>query len=123
MDISALTFVDVPAAVELSRRAGWNQIPADWNRLIKLWPDDVFAGRIDGRLVATGTLATFDCAGEPGSAVSWIGMILVEEGYRGRRFGGCILDALLQRAREREVQSVALDATDAGRAVYLKRGF
>ncbi len=117
LQIDALTSADIHAALGLSSQAVWNQIESDWSRLIELNPQACLAGRLDGRIVATATLACFD----PRSA--WVGMVLVDVECRGQGFGGQIMDAILARAKELGIDSVGLDATDAGRPIYAKRGF
>ncbi|HZK80536.1 MAG TPA: GNAT family N-acetyltransferase, partial [Humisphaera sp.] len=117
MKIDRLTEHDLPAALRLSTQAGWNQLEADWRRLITLWPQGCFAGRKDGKLIATATLATY------GQSLGWIGMVLVDERHRGHGFGGALLAAALLAAKELGVQTVGLDATDLGWPVYLRRGF
>ena len=64
--------------------AGWNQLAADWRRLLTLWPATCLAGCLGDRLVATATLALF-------GPVGWIGMILVEQSQRRQGYGGEIL--------------------------------
>ena len=113
--IDALRPDDLPAAVALSTQAGWNQVPEDWKRVLALSPDGCFAGRLDGRLVATATSAA------PAPGLQWIGMVLVDQACRGRGFGTLLLDRALAHARRAEV--VGLDATDLGRPLYLKMGF
>lgn len=117
LTIRPLTERDLEAALRLSTQAGWNQLEADWRRLIALWPEGCLAGCVEGRVVATGTLATF------GHAIGWLGMVLVDESQRGKGHGGAIFDALLQLADRRGISRLGLDATDLGRPVYLKRGF
>jgi GNAT superfamily N-acetyltransferase len=111
---------DVPAALRLSTQAGWNQLDADWLRLIRLWPDYCLAGRFDGQLVATATLAVYPADVGP---IGWIGMILVDESHRRRGFAAGMLDALLKVAERASVALLGLDATDLGRPVYVKKGF
>jgi hypothetical protein len=78
IEVRPLESTDIPGALRLSTQAGWNQIDADWRRLIRLWPDGCLGGwRDDGTLVATATLATFD------RSVGWVGMVLVDESCRG----------------------------------------
>jgi len=117
MTIDLLTESDLPAALRLSTQAGWNQLEIDWHRLLTLWPETCFAGRVNGQLIATSTLATY------ATDVGWIGMVLVDEAHRGQGHGGEILDAAIHSARQRGIQTIGLDATDLGRPVYLKRGF
>jgi GNAT superfamily N-acetyltransferase len=117
LDIRPLTLADIPAALRLSTQAGWNQIDADWRRLIDLWPESCLGGWHDGQLVATATLATY------GKELGWVGMVLVDEACRGRGFGGMIFDAILAKGDELGIRCLGLDATDLGRPVYKKRGF
>lgn len=111
--MDALTLDEIPAALALSTQAGWNQTPEDWRRLLALSPDGCFAGRLDGRLVATATSAS------PAPGIRWIGMVLVDESCRGQGLG----TRMLERALERTDGIVGLDATDLGRPLYLKLGF
>jgi predicted GNAT family acetyltransferase len=59
-------------------RAGWNQTPEDWRRLIELEPFGCFGFVADERLVATTTLLTYH------SDMAWIGMVLTHSDYRRR---------------------------------------
>lgn len=117
LEIRQLSPADVPHALRLSTQAGWNQLPADWQRLLGLWPDTCLAGWKDGRLVATATLATYE------RSIGWVGMVLVDEQCRRRGFGGAMLDAVIGLGEARGIAALALDASDEGRPVYLKRGF
>ena len=117
IDIRPLTLSEIPAAMRLSTQAGWNQIDADWRRLIRLWPELCLGGWRDGQLVATATLATF------GGWIGWVGMVLVDETCRGQGLGGTIMDAILAAGDRVGIGLLGLDATDLGQPVYLKRGF
>ena len=113
--VSRLEPRDVAAALRLSTQAGWNQLEADWLRLMSLRPDGCFAVRDgDGSVIATSTLASF-------GGVAWVGMVLVEESQRGRGIGGAVLRAAL--AAGATLDAVGLDATDLGMPVYAKHGF
>jgi GNAT superfamily N-acetyltransferase len=108
---------DLDAGLRLSTQADWNQIAADWRRVYDLCPDGFFAGRVDGRVVATGCVATY------GRAAAWIGLILVDEACRGQGYGAAMFARTIERARELVGDAVGLDASDFGRPVYLKKGF
>lgn len=116
LTLRPLMDADIPAALRLSTQAGWNQLEADWLRLLTLWPAGCLVGSVDGRVVATGSVATF-------GPVGWLGMVLVDESQRGKGHGGAIFDALLQLGERNNIPRLGLDATDLGRPVYLKRGF
>lgn len=108
---------DLAAGLRLSTQAGWNQVAADWQRVYDLCPGAFFAGRLDGRVVATA------CAAAYGTAAAWIGLILVDEEMRGRGYGGIMFDRAMDHAREMVGDAVGLDASSFGRPVYMKKGF
>jgi GNAT superfamily N-acetyltransferase len=115
--VDALRSGDLEGALRLSTQAGWNQLAADWERMLALSPDGCLAGRMDGRLVATATVASF------GPTAHWIGMVLVDESMRGQGLGSTMFAKVIQLARTRGGDAIGLDATDLGRPVYLKQGF
>jgi GNAT superfamily N-acetyltransferase len=115
--IRLLTTADVPAALELSAAAGWNQTPADWERMIGLEPSGCFGVQEDGRLVATTTLLTY------GRELAWVGMVLTHSEYQRRGYAGQLVTAALELAAARGVRCVKLDATDQGQPLYARLGF
>jgi GNAT superfamily N-acetyltransferase len=108
---------DLGEGLRLSTQAGWNQVAADWKRVLDLCPDGAYAGRLDGRVVATASVASF------GNDAVWIGLILVDEALRGRGYGAAMFSRAIDRAREIAGEAVGLDASPLGRPVYLKQGF
>lgn len=108
---------DIDRALELSTGAGWNQTSEDWRRLLDLQPDGCFGIECDGRLAATATLL---CHGQD---LAWIGMVLTHPDYQRRGYARRLLEATLCKADELGVRGVKLDATDAGRPLYLSLGF
>lgn len=117
MDVRKLTEADVGAALGLSMQAGWNQLAADWERLISLVPERCYAGWVDGNLVATTTAVTYD------EELAWIGMVLVDEAHRRQGYGTHLLEHALDAARTDVTAGVGLDATDQGRPLYRQHGF
>jgi GNAT superfamily N-acetyltransferase len=116
LQISPLEERDLADALGLSTQAGWNQTQDDWRTL--LWfAGTCLAGRIDGQVVATGTIKFNGNCG-------WIGMLLVEQRYRGRGYGSRMFDVLLKVADEMQKYLwLGLDATELGKPIYQKRGF
>lgn len=108
---------DLPAALELSEQAGWNQTADDWRMLIDLAPEGCLAIEVDGELAATTTLLCY------GLRLAWIGMVLTKKSYRGRGFARRLLTRALSLADEMAIETVKLDATDQGRPLYEKMGF
>lgn len=112
-----LTSKNVPAALELSTAAGWNQTAADWRRLLELEPDGCFGIESDGRLAATATLLSY------GTRLAWVGMVLTHSDYQRRGFARQLVKATLDVADERGIECVKLDATDQGHPLYAELGF
>jgi len=108
---------DVPAALELSEEAGWNQTVDDWRMLIDLAPEGCLAIEVDGELATTTTLLCY------GRRLAWIGMVLTKQSYRGRGFARRLLTQALALADRTAIETVKLDATDQGRPLYEKMGF
>ena len=112
-----LTIPDVPAALELSEQAGWNQTAEDWRMLIDLAPEGCLAIEVDGELAATTTLLCY------GRRLAWIGMVLTKKPYRRRGFARRLLTQALNLADQKAIETVKLDATDQGQPLYEKMGF
>ncbi len=112
-----LTVSDIPAAIDLSTEAGWNQTAEDWRMLIELSPQGCLAIEIGGEIVSTATLTCY------GTKLAWIGMVLTRIKFRGRGFAMRLLNETLRLADEWGIESVKLDATDLGQPLYEKLGF
>jgi predicted GNAT family acetyltransferase len=108
---------DVPAVMQLSTEAGWNQTNEDWKMLIQLSPDGCLALEADGQIVSTATLLCY------GRRLAWIGMVLTKISHRGRGFARRLLTEVLLLADRMDIETVKLDATDQGRPLYEKLGF
>jgi GNAT superfamily N-acetyltransferase len=108
---------DIPAALELCRVAGWNQMDADWARFIEYEPDGCFVAEIDGQLVGTVTTTCY------GTDLAWIGMMLVHEDFRRRGIASDLINKSLDYLRGRQVRCIKLDATPTGLEVYRRLGF
>ncbi|MBN1417781.1 MAG: GNAT family N-acetyltransferase [Planctomycetes bacterium] len=108
---------DIPFGLTLRELAGWNQTEADWRAYLTYEPTGCFIAEADGR--PAGTVTTIDYEGR----VGWIGMLLVHPDLRGRGIGTALLERAAGHLSDRRVPSIKLDATPAGRAVYLRRGF
>jgi GNAT superfamily N-acetyltransferase len=120
MKIRPLTEQDIDAGVALSTQASWNHAAADWRRLIALWPGQCLGGEIEGGLVASGTLATYE---SDRGRIGWVGLILVDQRHRRQGLGTRMMQAILDLASERGVATVGLDASDQGEPIYQRLGF
>jgi len=115
--IRTLTVDDVPAAVQLSTLAGWNQTARDWRLLLDLSPDGCFAVEAGGRVVATASLLGY------GNRLGWIGMVLTHPEYRHRGFAKRLFCCVLDHADSRGIRTLKLDATDQGQPLYESYSF
>src|SRR5215475_4100524 len=117
MELRTLTTADIPAAVELSTGAGWNQTAADWLALLNDSPEGCLGIECDGRLAATTTVVCYE------KRLAWIGMVLTHPDYRRRGFARKLVSEAIGIAHDRGVYTVKLDATDLGRPLYKELGF
>lgn len=107
---------DIEAGLALCRSAGWNQLENDWNLFLELAPEGSRVA-IDDHGKVVGTVATINYE----DRFSWIGMVLVDPGKKRQGIGTQLLLEALRILERRE--TIKLDATPAGREVYLKLGF
>ncbi|MFP6696861.1 MAG: GNAT family N-acetyltransferase [Alphaproteobacteria bacterium] len=110
---SSLTAADLDGAVALNAEAGWNQTAADW--LFMLQQGEGMGVRQDG-LIATSMLLP------QGNRFAWIAMILVTARWQRRGLASELMRLCITHADELGLVA-GLDATEAGRQVYLPLGF
>lgn len=117
-DIVELGEADIADALALSMAAHWNQNAADWATMLRLGRGWGLRLRGEGgrEVLAASTLAL------PYDGFAWISMVLVLPGQRGRGLAARLLRHALAWLAARGLTAV-LDATPAGRPVYLKEGF
>jgi GNAT superfamily N-acetyltransferase len=116
LSLRLMNDADVPLGMRLKSQAGWNQIEADWRRMLAMQPDGCFVAEWNG--VPAGTVATciFD-------SVAWIAMMLVDEPLRGKGIGRALMEQALAFLDSRHMRTVRLDATPLGQPLYEKLGF
>jgi len=110
-----MTGADLEACMALKALAGWNQRREDWELFLRFHPGGCFVACEGDRLVGTATCIDYD------GRFSWIGMVLVHPDRRRRGIGSLLMQAVL--AALSRCETVKLDATPAGREVYLRLGF
>ena len=112
---SPLTEAELGDADALVREAGWNQVAADWRIFLDL--GTVYAVRNrDGRVVATAATLPH------GGRFAWISMVLVAGAYRRQGLARRLLRRCIDDLTAAGLVPV-LDATPAGRMVYVALGF
>ncbi|HET9735508.1 MAG TPA: GNAT family N-acetyltransferase [Burkholderiales bacterium] len=100
--------------VALSKSANWNQNEADWRLMLAI-------GRGWGITLADGTLAASTVV-LPYGGFAWVSMVLVLPEQRRQGFATRLLRAALANLEARGLTPI-LDATPAGREVYVQEGF
>jgi predicted GNAT family acetyltransferase len=103
--------------MRLKELAGWNQTAADWQRFLERSPHGCFVAEVDGQVCGTVATIPFD------DRFAWIGMVLVDPGYRGRGFGTTLLEKAIDYLDELNLSALKLDATPQGKPLYEKLGF
>ena len=116
LHIRVMNLDDVPLGCRLNGAAGWNQLPADWQRLLALEPAGCFVAEWDGQPVGTTCVTRFD-------TIAWISMVLVDAAHRGRGIGTQLMRHAIAWLDQCGARTVRLDATALGRPVYEKLGF
>lgn len=112
---SPLAPAELADAEALVREAGWNQTAADWRIFLDF--GSVYAVRNSaGRVVATAATLPY------GGRFAWISMVLVASEYRRQGLARRLLSRCVDDLKSAGLVPV-LDATPAGRSVYLNLGF
>ena len=114
-DVRLMEAGDIPSGLALCRAAGWNQLAADWAVFLEYSKGGAKVILHDGQVAGTVTAVDYQ------RRFGWIGMVLVEEHLRNRGIGTQLMSLALEHLRATE--TVKLDATPAGRRVYLPLGF
>lgn len=110
-----MKFEDIAAGLSLCRAAKWNQLARDWEVFLNLNPDACCVAAAEDKVVGTVTTISFQ------NFFSWMGMVLVDPAWQGQGIGMQLLKEALQILHNQE--TIKLDATPAGREVYLKFNF
>jgi ribosomal protein S18 acetylase RimI-like enzyme len=98
----------------LSTSAHWNQNEADWRLMLGI-------GHGWGISLADGTLAASTIV-LPYGSFAWVSMVLVLPEHRRKGYATQLLRVALGDLKNRELTPI-LDATPAGREVYVQEGF
>lgn len=114
--VRPFTSADLAFGMRLKDAAGWNQVEADWRRLLAIDPLGAFLAEGDGGPVGTVFCVRF-------GTVAWVAMMLVDEARRGQGIGRRLMEEALTFADASGVLSVRLDATPMGQPLYQSLGF
>ena len=114
LEIGLLTPDDLGDADALVKEAGWNQVEADWRIFLDL--GKVYAIRDGGKVIATAAALPY------GGRFGWISMVLIAGAYRRQGLATRLMERCIAGLTASGLVPI-LDATPAGRAVYLGLGF
>lgn len=111
-----MTINDIPSGISLCRLAGWNQLSRDWELFLGMNPDGCRVA-LDETENVIGTVTTIPYQ----NRFTWIGMVLVHPAWRRQGIGTALLHEAIDLTKNHE--TIKLDATPAGREVYVKLNF
>lgn len=106
---------DMDGLMKLKNAEGWNQKEKDWELLINYQDSVNLVATVDDQVVGSVCGINYD------HTLAWIGMMLVDRNHRGKGISRLLLTEAI--ARLEKCDSIKLDATPAGRPVYVKFGF
>jgi GNAT superfamily N-acetyltransferase len=115
LQIRRMELSHMDSLMQLKNAEGWNQLEEDWSLLITYRESVNLVADLDDRIV--GSVTALNYAG----TLAWIGMMLVDKGNRGLGIGKRLMLELMDKLEGSA--SIKLDATPAGRPLYLKLGF
>ncbi len=113
--LRAMDSGDIAAGLELCRANGWNQTEREWQLFVDQKPTACLVA-VDESGNTVGTVTTLQFG-----PFSWIGMLLVSPAHQRQGTGNKLLTGAMDLLKGRG--TMKLDATAAGRAVYLKLQF
>jgi len=115
--IREMTVNDVDFGLSLGEMSGWNQVRADWLRIVNYEPQGCFVGMMNGTPVSTITTTIYN------TELAWIGMMLVHPECRRQGIASALMKHAIAWLDERQIQCIKLDATPSGATVYEQLGF
>ncbi|MFA7230935.1 MAG: GNAT family N-acetyltransferase [Victivallaceae bacterium] len=115
VELRTMQLPDVNALLDIESRIGWNHTDADWRFMINSFPNCCFSA-VDGDDVI-GSAVSINYQNQ----VAWIGMVMVDEPYRGQGIAKTLMNRVIDELKTCEC--IKLDATPAGQLVYEKLGF
>jgi len=115
--IRTMSVSDLNAALKLSMQAGWEDVYADWKRLLDWQPDGCFVAVSDDHTIGTITTIRY------GIEIAWIGYMLVDVAHRRQSVGRSLMRVALSKLAEHSIPCVMLDATAIAQPLYERFGF
>lgn len=115
MTTTLFTEAQIGAGLSLCRSNRWNQLERDWRLLLQLSAAGCRVINQEDQVIGSVSTISYQ------HLFSWIGMLLVDPAFQRRGVGTQLLNTALEILNEEE--TVKLDATPAGRELYLQLNF
>jgi GNAT superfamily N-acetyltransferase len=115
--IEVLSESNLESLIRMKEQFRWNQTDNDLKRLLRLNRHGNFAAYDGNRMIGTITTMLY------GTELAWIGMMMVDRGYRRRGIAKSLLTRALEYLRRVGVDNIRLDATPEGLPLYETMGF
>lgn len=115
--IQPMSVGHIEHVLRFCRDSGWNQLPEDWERLIRYEPKGCYLAECDGNIVGTVTSTRY------GRELGWIGMMLVHPEFRRRGIANALMRTSIDYLQSHQVRCIKLNATPEGAMVYEQLGF
>jgi len=115
LTITSMNCGDIPSGIRLSTSERWNQTENDWRLFVDDANNICLQAAVEGKVVGTTTAINY------ANQEVWIGMVLVDQDYRGLGISRALLTNIFGKLSS--FPAIKLDATPAGQLVYEKFGF
>lgn len=110
-----MNHADIASGLLLCRNNNWNQLARDWKLFLKLSPGGCRVTTEKDMITGSVTTICYQ------HSFCWIGMLLVDPAHQRKGIGRQLLSEALLILKNKE--TIKLDATPAGRELYLQLNF
>jgi len=100
--IKPMRIADIRSAVRLTDQENWGVTEKDFRRVLRLTPSGSFIAWLGKKPVGVTTTIRY------GKILGWIGNVVVDRGYRGRRFGQKLVERAVQSLQKSGTQHIGL---------------
>ena len=108
---------DIPFAIQLTKPEGWGVPAADFRRILNLDSHGSFVATEGRRRIGLATSAHY------GRKVAWIGNVVVDRKYRGRRVGQLLVEHAVDYLSRGRIKHIALYSFEENYRFYKNLGF